>query len=321
MNDQKPNEPVSQATPRLSVVVPTYRGGDLLRLTLRSLSRQEFPAAGAEIIVVDDGSPEFDPSDLPALCDPLRLNVIQFPNNRGRAGARNAGIKASSGDIVIFLDDDMTVPVDFLTAHDRFHRHHPGEVAIGNIRFADSVEPSEMTRYAESRGVQRYSSGEPVPFKCFVTGNSSVERQHLLNVGLFDEAFSEYGGEDLELGYRLHLDGRPFRFAGGAISHHHRGRSFDEMCELMYTYGSRSLTHVVTKHEELNELLRLDFLSRSPFSPRRILLRLVLMPLVYHAVRAFVRRRLDHRVPYLCFDYLWWYNRTRGFLAATRGAE
>ena len=321
MKDLSPTERLDDEPLSLSVVVPTYRGGELLRSALQSLSHQEFPAEATEVIVVDDGSPEFDPSDLPALCDPLRLNIIQLPNNRGRAGARNAGIKASTGDIVIFLDDDMTVPVDFLAAHDRFHRHHPGEVAIGNIRFGDSVEPSEMTRYAESRGVQRYASGDPVPFKCFVTGNSSVERQRLLDVGLFDEAFSEYGGEDLELGYRLHLDGLPFRFAGEAISHHHRGRSFDEMCELMYTYGNRSLTHVVTKHEELKGLLRLDFLLASELSPRRILLRLALMPLVHHPVLAFVRLRLSHRVPHLCFDYLWWYNRTRGFLAATHDTK
>ena len=305
----------------LSVVVPTYHGGDLLRSTLGSLSGQQFPVSATEIIVVDDGSPDFDPSDLPALCDPFRINIIQFTANQGRAGARNAGIRAASGEIVIFLDDDMTLPGSFLDAHDQFHQQHANEVAIGNIRFGDSVEPSEMTRYAESRGVQRYASGDSVPFKCFVTGNSSVERRHLLDVGLFDETFSEYGGEDLELGYRLHLHGLTFRFAGEAVSHHHRSRSFDEMCNLMYTYGSRSLVHVVNKHEELSDVLRLDFLSSSKLSLRGLLLRLALMPLLHYSVRAFVRRQLNRRVPYLCFDYLWWYNRTRGYLAATAAAK
>ena len=303
----------------LTVVVPSYRGGPLLRMTLESLSRQQFPPAAAQVVVVDDGTPGFDDDGLADLCLPFRLNLVHFEENRGRAQARNAGIHAAMGRIIIFLDDDMTVPPGFFSAHERFHRNHPGEVAIGNIRFGSSVEPSEMTRYAERRGVQRFSSGDAVPFKCFVTGNSSVERRHLLDVGLFDEAFSEYGGEDLELGYRLHLHGCPFRFAGDAVSHHHRGRDFDEMCELMHTYGSRSLAHVVGKHSELGCRLRLDFLCAPALAPRRALLRVALMGVGYGAVRAFVRLMMQHRVPHICFDYLWWYNRTRGYLLATGG--
>ncbi len=300
----------------LSVIVPTYKGGELLRASLESLSRQTYPREAVEIIVVDDGSPEFDATDLPGYAEPFTVQILRLPDNQGRARARNAGTRAATGRIVIFLDDDMTVEPDFLSAHCRFHLQYGGEVGVGNIRFGAGVAVDSLTRYTESRGVHRYAPGQAIPFKCFVTGNSSVERDRVLRVGLFDEAFSAYGGEDLELGYRLFLDGATFRFAADAHSLHHRARSFDEMCGLMYTYGLQSLPLVLDKHPELSDLLRLDFVWRRKLAPKRLLARLALAQTLYDPVRALVRRRLQGRVPSVLFDYLWWCNRTRGFLAA-----
>ena len=300
----------------LSVIVPTYRGGELLRASLESLSRQVYPRDAVEIFVVDDGSPEFDASELPSYAEPLKVQVLRLPSNQGRARARNAGTRAAAGKIVVFLDDDMTVEPDFLSAHCRFHLEYAGEVGVGNIRFGAGVAADSLTRYIESRGVHRYARGEAIPFKCFVTGNSSVERDRVLRVGLFDEAFSAYGGEDLELGYRLFLDGATFRFAADAHSLHHRGRSLDEMCDLMYTYGLQSLPLVLDKHPELSALLRLDFVRRRKLAPWTLLARLALTQTLYDPVRALVHGRLQRPVPSILFDYLLWYNRTRGFLAS-----
>lgn len=300
--------------PTISVIVPTHDAQQLLAAVLASLGTQSFPRDRAEIIVVDDGSPDRSEAALRRYDGALPLKSILLETHVGRARARNAGIRRAQGDLVVFLDDDMTVGAEFLSAHAEFQRLHPGEVAIGDIRFGPQIVASAITRYIESRGAQRFADGEPLPFKCFVTGNSSVQRQRLLEVGLFDERFEAYGGEDLELGYRLHGAGARFRLCAAAGSLHHRVRPLRQTSELMYAYGRRSLPLLLEKHPELSRLLRLDFLHASRLSPRRWALELALKPFVYGPISVWADRCQSGQLPSIFIDYLWWYNRTRGFL-------
>lgn len=299
--------------PSVSIVIPTYDEQDRLLAALQSLALQDYSPQAVEIVVVDDASPVFDPALCQEAAGAFTLRIIRHAANQGRARARNTGIRAARGELLVFLDSDMTVGPDFLRVHASFHQQ-PGTVVIGNIRFGPQFQGNPLSRYLETRGVHRLRPGDPVPFKCFVTGNSSVEREQLLRVGLFDEDFTVYGGEDLELGYRLHLGGAVFRYAPQALSHHHHLRSLEQLCRLMHTYGRHSIPVLLRKHPELASLLRLDFLSESLFSPRRLLLHLALLSSLYHPVLWLTRQGQERYVPDLFFDYLWWYNRTRGYL-------
>jgi GT2 family glycosyltransferase len=301
----------------LSVVIPTYSEPERLLAALQSLALQDYPSQALEVLVVDDASPAFDPAPLQSTAWPFSLRVLRHAANQGRARTRNTGIRAAQGEIVLFLDSDMTVEPGFLRAHALAHRH-PGVVAIGHIRLGSQIPANCLTRYLDSRGVHQLGEGVPVPFKCFVTGNSSVRRAQLLKVGLFDEDFRAYGGEDLELGYRLHLDGATFLFADQARSLHHHLRPFPQHCELMHTYGHHSIPVLLGKHPALRPVLRLDFLSGPFYSIRRLFLQLALLPLFYHPIRWAVQTSLRWYVPALCFDYLWWYNRTRGYLQSLK---
>lgn len=298
----------------LSIVIPTYDEPELLEATLQSLARQDYPFEAVEIIVVDDASPHLDPDHLHAITGAFPLKLIRHPTNQGRARARNSGIRAARSDIIVFLDSDMTVESDFLQIHASLHRTCSGTVVIGHIRFGPHIPDTRLSRYIHSRGVSQLKPDEPVPFKCFVTGNSSVRRDQLLQVGLFDEDFTAYGGEDLELGYRLHLHGLKFHYAPQALSFHNHLRSLDQACRLMYTYGQKSLPLLLQKHPGLAPLLRLDFLEAPHFSLASLLLRLALFPGIYATVLRFTQWGLEHYVPGIFFDYLWWYNRTRGYL-------
>lgn len=297
----------------ISIVIPTYNEPERLLAAVKSLALQDYPPQSVEIIVVDDASAAFDQDLCRQAAGSFALRVLRHTANQGRARARNTGIRAASGEIVLFLDSDMTVEPGFLQAHAQAHRQ-AGIVAIGHIRFGPQIPTDCLTRYLDSRGVHRLGKDEEVPFKCFVTGNSSVRRDQLLEVGLFDEDFTAYGGEDLELGYRLHRNGAVFRFASQARSLHHHLRPFRQHCQLMYTYGQRSLPVLLGKCPDLAPLLRLDFLSGPFWSFRRLFFRLALCPLFYYPVRWTVEASLQRYVPGRCFDYLWWYNRTRGFL-------
>lgn len=300
----------------LSVVIPTYDEPERLEAALKSLSQQDYPHEAIQIIVVDDASPYLDAERLHAAVAPLQLQLLRNEQNQGRARARNAALRVASGDIVVFLDSDMTVGTSFLRAHAQRHQNHAEAVFIGNIRFASEIPTTSLTRYLEGRGVHRVDLDKPIPFNCFVTGNSSVRRSSLLRVGFFDEDLTAYGGEDLELGYRLHLAGIPLYYAPEALSYHYHLRSLEPLCRLMQTYGSKSIPILLNKHPELDAVLRLDFIRASGFSPRRLALQLALLSPVHYPIRWLTRWLVKTYVPDLFFSYLFWSSRTRGYLQA-----
>ena len=93
--------------PIVSVVVPTYERGALIRASVASLLAQE--GVDFEVIVVDDGSTDDTRERLAAIRDP-RLRVIAAEHG-GVAAARNAGMAAARGRYVAFHDsDDEALP-------------------------------------------------------------------------------------------------------------------------------------------------------------------------------------------------------------------
>ena len=300
----------------LSVVIPTYDEPERLEAALKSLSQQDYPREATQIIVVDDASPRLDAERLHAAIAPSQLQLLRNEQNQGRARARNAALRVASGDLVVFLDSDMTVGANFLRAHAERHQNHAEAVFVGNIRFAREIPTTSLTRYLEGRGVHRVDEDKPIPFNCFVTGNSSVRRSSLLRVGFFDEDLTAYGGEDLELGYRLHLAGISLYYAPEALSHHHHLRSLEPLCRLMQTYGRKSIPILLQKHPELDAKLRLDFIRASALSPRRLALQLALLSPIHYPIRWVTRWLVRTYVPDLFFNYLFWASRTRGYLSA-----
>ncbi len=86
---------------RVSVILPVYNGAATIGMALKSVFAQSF--TDYEVVVVDDGSTDDTASVLAGYGDGIR--VINQPN-RGLSAARNAGIHASRGEYVAFIDDD-----------------------------------------------------------------------------------------------------------------------------------------------------------------------------------------------------------------------
>ena len=85
----------------VSVVIPTYNGGQYLLDAVNSVLRQTY--APLEIIVVDDGSQE----DILRILSPVSQRITYIrQDNAGPAAARNRGIRAARGEFIAFLDDD-----------------------------------------------------------------------------------------------------------------------------------------------------------------------------------------------------------------------
>jgi glycosyltransferase involved in cell wall biosynthesis len=171
---------------KISVVIATRNRAALLDAALASL-RAQAGAPELEIVVVDNGSS--DGTSAVAAKHGAAVAVEALPN---RALARNAGIAVATGEIVLFVDDDVVVPPFFVSAHARAHEAQLfPHVVTGPIINVPS---------ADVRPVPTFLNGSNA---FFCTCNVSVPRNVLNAVGGFDPAFDKYGWEDTELGARL----------------------------------------------------------------------------------------------------------------------
>ncbi len=190
----------------LSVVIATKDRSRALARALRSLELQR-SAPVFEVIVVDNGSTDATPAIVEAQANrgvyPISY-VYEAQPNRGKA--RNRGIEAANGGVIVFCDDDVQTPRHWLAAHARAHRGHPRTVVNGPILNVASYDDRPKPTPANYSGA----------FLC--TCNASVPRAALREIGGFDEGFDLYGWEDTELGVRLREAGVRHRFAWDAAS-------------------------------------------------------------------------------------------------------
>jgi glycosyltransferase involved in cell wall biosynthesis len=169
-----------------SVVIATRNRAALLDGALGSL-RTQIGAPEIQAIVVDNGS-----SDATRAVAQAHAATYLFEAQPNRALARNAGIAAATGEIVLFVDDDVVLPPYFVAAHARAH----GAAVFPHVVTGPIINvPS-----AGVRPVPTFLNGSNA---YFCTCNVSVPRSALEAVGGFDVEFDKYGWEDTELGVRL----------------------------------------------------------------------------------------------------------------------
>jgi glycosyltransferase involved in cell wall biosynthesis len=202
--------------PRLTIQLCTYRRAHLLARVLEALFDQTVPDDAYEVVLVNDGSPD-NTSEVIERVRPLArcaFTVIEQPN-LGLAKGRNAGIARSSGERMCFIDDDvLPTPVfaaEHLASDDRF-----GDVIVrGAVINTESFDDLPVPVWTPANYSGNY----------FWTSNVSLRRARLDRVGgRFDDSFTEYGWEDIELGMRLRAIGTRAVFNKYAVAFHHKPR-------------------------------------------------------------------------------------------------
>lgn len=299
------------AAKTVSIVVPTYRKKELLASTLNSLCAQTYPHDLIEAVVVDDCSGDGTREFLENLSTSFRITALSHDVNKGRSAARNTGVNAAGGEIVIFLDDDMRTDPRLVASHVRFHDVHANAGAIGNAVTAPELGDSLLFRYMDSRGVHKLGSGRRSPARYFVTNNASVPRAALLEAGLFDEAFRSYGFEDTELAFRLEeRAGLSFWYLEDAIAHHIHYHSVDQFLEKRLVAARSSLSYLLEKHPgrardlSVEALLPAGPADRAGLRLRKLLVSLLMRRPLTRAARRLVDARWLGRAAYPVFDYL-----------------
>ena len=244
----------------VSVIIPTFRKREFLEPTLVSLGQQTYPAERIEVVVVDDCSDDGTSALLQSLETPYALVPVRHEINKGRAAARNTAIRAASGDLAVFVDDDMRCEPDLIERHVRFHDTHPDVAVIGSALTAPELGRATVFSYLDEMGVHRLPPGSVSPARYFVTNNASVERRHLLDVGLFDESFRRYGFEDTELAFRLENDaGLTFMYCAEAVAYHLHDQTLDDVLAKRIE-TARPLLRLLARHPERARELSADLL-------------------------------------------------------------
>lgn len=265
----------------LSVVIPTHGKRPLLARSLEALRTQALDPPTWEIVVVDDGSPDDTAAYLGELAatEP-RLVVVSPPANVGRAAARNLGWRRAAGRWVLFLDDDILAPPGLLQAHLDVLAADPAHGTIGPAITDPAIADGRHFYYLDSRGVARLPAG-PAPARYFVTQNAAVPREALARIGGFDEGFSAYGFEDMDIGFRLESAGIRFQVLPAPVPLHLHHHSLAQYLEKKRICGRRSLAQLAAKHPERLREMRLHLVIDPP--GRRTAWRL-------RALRAFLTR-------------------------------
>lgn len=191
-------------TPSVSVIVPVRDGGAAYEACLASLL--DASPRAMEVIVVADG----DVRDAQKAKQYAEVRTILLEECYGPARARNLGAKAASGDIVLFIDADVTVRPDiFARVAAAFAETPHLEAIFGSYDDAPSHE-SFVSQYRNllHHYVHQNSSSEA---STFWSGCGAMRRDVFLAHGGFDERFRRPSIEDIELGGRLHRAGHAIR--------------------------------------------------------------------------------------------------------------
>jgi len=188
MTDQAPPADL----PTASIVIPTRSRTEYLDVTLASVVSQA-EEAGAEVLVVSDG----DEPAARAVAARRGARLIPVSGHSGANAARNAGVAAAQGDLVVFIDDDIEAPPGWLQAYLAGARGVPGcDVFGGPIRArlegggprACGREPPPITSLDCGR--------EDRDVRLVWSANMAVRRSALERIGPFDEALAGSGEEE-----------------------------------------------------------------------------------------------------------------------------
>ncbi|MHC9541760.1 MAG: glycosyltransferase family 2 protein [Vulcanimicrobiota bacterium] len=200
---------------KVSVQICSRNREDLLKRSLLALFNQKFPKDDYEIIVVDDGSEDGTSAMVSSLIEdaPCKLRIITQGHD-GLSIGRNRGIKTAVGEYVLFIDDDIIADENLISEHLRFHEIYPRSVVKGWVNHTSELDSIKVPKFTMA----------DISTAFFWTSNVSVSRRFLLDVGLFDEDFREYGWEDLELGLRLKAMGLTSRYNKKAVVFHYKSK-------------------------------------------------------------------------------------------------
>jgi len=192
-----------------SVIVPTYNRPTALARTIAALRDMDFPADQLEIVIVDSGATG---SGAEHLASSNAARYARFPD-KGVAAARNHGASLASGELLLFVDDDIVVGESNLRRHEAIHMSHDPCVVAGHWEFDPELrrqlECSPLGRfrlayedlYNKPDGIAGGTTRGQINPNTLAAANLSIRAHTFQALDGFDERFP-VGAEDQDFTWR-----------------------------------------------------------------------------------------------------------------------
>lgn len=230
---RKPVELPFQDKAKVSIVIPVYNQVDMTIQCIESIRSSDFRSY--EIVVVDNGSTD-DTVNLEKYYK--NIKYVRAQSNGGCVGGCNLGAAHSTGDVVVFANNDIVVLPDAITNIVAFLDDKQDAGAVGGqiistsgvLQEAGCAVWSDGSTFGYGRGDDpsnyRYSYPRKVDFcsGCFL----AVRRSILNDVGLFDEAFKPGYYEETDLCARIYQAGSEVWYVPGVQVIHYEYASFSK---------------------------------------------------------------------------------------------
>jgi GT2 family glycosyltransferase len=222
-----------------SIVIPVHGRAGLTRQCIDAILAEP-PAAGFEVIVVDDASPDDTAAVLAAYKDTIR--VVARDENGGFARACNDGAAATRGEHLVFLNNDTIPTAGWLDALVAVADGEPRAAVVGSkLLFPnDTIQHAGVVVCQDGRPRHIYAGfpadhpavDKPRQFQAVTAASMLVRREAFEHAGGFDEAFRN-SLEDADLCLRIGALGHEVRYCPTSVVYHlesaSRGRRSQEI--------------------------------------------------------------------------------------------
>jgi GT2 family glycosyltransferase len=244
----------SRAKPSISIVIPVHNGGSYFRRCLSSLKQHASPET--EIIVVADGDERSG-----NLAESFGARVIKTATPGGPAKARNLGAKAATGDILLFIDADVTLLPLTISQVNRVFSDRPDlAAAIGSY---DDL-PGATNFLSQYKNLFHHYTHQTAQEKAstFWGACGAIRRDVFLKMDGFDESYRLPCVEDIELGYRLVQAGYEIGLFRDIQVKHLKQWGVVSLLRADFFYRALPWTALILRNNQLNNDLNLQWSSR-----------------------------------------------------------
>ncbi|MBI2966530.1 MAG: glycosyltransferase [Bacteroidetes bacterium] len=197
--------------PFISILIPTFNGSGILPETIRAaIIAGKNSGCGFEIIVSDDASTDNTPVNIRKEFPGLKIITAEI--NCGFAVTANKGIKSASGDFVLLLNSDTLLSENYFNTQFSFFEDKNTFGVMGRICEPGSERTIDAAKYPSWNGSRLISTGNfmvantPPGFiipTLFLSGaNALMDRKKIFTLGGFNEIYSPFYMEDVDLGVR-----------------------------------------------------------------------------------------------------------------------
>jgi GT2 family glycosyltransferase len=231
--------------PRISVVVCSYNGSRTIRECCEGLKQLQYP--NYEVIVVNDGSTD----STAKVVGEFDYRLIST-ENMGLSHARNLGLKAATGEIVAYLDDDAFPDPHWLTylAAAFMRSQHVG-IGGPNITIKEDGWLAECV--GNSPGNPTHILLTDLEAEHIPGCNMAFRKEALEAIGGFDPQF-RIAGDDVDVCWRLQQAGGALGFSPAAMVWHHRRNSVQAYWKQQINYGKAEALLEMKWPEKYNRL-------------------------------------------------------------------